>query len=659
MPSLTLEIKHGGDLARRILSGCRDRIKASQREYQRRHNKWRLDEEAALAYLPEKDIDAVRRANRENAGKPQYTTIQIPYTYAVLMSMHTYWTSVFMARDPVLQYTARHGEGMQSVQAVEALMSYQRLVGNMLVPWYIWLMDAGKYGAGIIGVYWDEQYANVSKIEEQEELYLGTIKTGKMKRVKVSRRIKGYQGNKVYNVRPYDFFPDPHVPFHRFQEGEFCGTYTEMPRNRVLEREALGYYTNLEHIGMRSAGSGTSGVPAPTERQEGSSQLELPSSQTYNFEGDDRDAEGKKKTLPEVVKLYEVCIAIIPEKWGLGASTLPEKWMFTCTADFTVVIGAQPLGANHDKFPFVVLELEPEGYGLANRGVPEILQPVQQTVDWLINSHFYNVRKVLNNQFLVDPSRVVMKDAENSMAGGFIRLKPAAYGTDIRTAMMQLPVMDVTQTNLRDMEVMLGFGQRTLGVNDQIMGMLQTGGRKTAQEIRTSSTFGVNRLKTNCEYFSAMGWEPMSQMLLQNAQQYYDDALKLKIVGDVAGTAGQNWLDVTPDNIAGFYDFVPVDGTLPVDRFAQANMWRELFAGMRQMPDIMMQYDMGRIFEWVAQLAGLKNISQFKLQVTDDAKLMAQVQAGNVVPLGGRGPKSGPGGGRVPAGQIPGMGTTG
>jgi hypothetical protein len=38
-----------------------------------------------------------------------------------------------------------------------------------------------------------------------------------------------------------------------------------------------------------------------------------------------------------------------------------------------------------------------------------------------------------------------------------------------------------------------------------------------------------------------------------------------------------------------------VDGTLPVDRFAQANLWKEILAGMRTMPEIAQQYDMGRI----------------------------------------------------------------
>lgn len=74
-------------------------------------------------------------------------------------------------------------------------------------------------------------------------------------------------------------------------------------------------------------------------------------------------------------------------------------------------------------------------------------------------------------------------------------------------------------------------------------------------------------------------------------------------------------MQITPESITGFYDFVPVDGTLPVDRFAQANLWKELLMQMSRVPQVMSQYDLGKIFGWVASLAGLKNINQFKIQV--------------------------------------------
>jgi hypothetical protein len=337
----------------------------------------------------------------------------------------------------------------------------------------------------------------------------------------------------------------------------------------------------------------------------------------------------------------------VPSEWGLGDTSFPEKWVFTTDASFTTLIGAAPLGAIHNKFPFQTIEYEPEGYAFSNRSMMEVLDPIQRTMDWLVNSHFYNVRKALNHQVVVDPSRVVMKDLLDPLPGNVIRAKPSAYGSNMKDAVFQLAFQDVTRSHLGDLQAMNEFGQKIVGINDQLMGALSQGGRRTATEVRTSSTFGINRLKTSSEYYSATGWAPLSQMMVQNSQQYYDAERKFRIVGDLVLEAGENFVDVTPDMIQGFYDFVPVDGTLPVDRFAQANMWQQMLQQLPKIPQVAQQYDIGRIFAWVAQLAGLKNINQFG----------AQAQQGNVIGIPGREPRDPT---VVPEpGQVPNVGTTG
>jgi hypothetical protein len=261
------------------------------------------------------------------------------------------------------------------------------------------------------------------------------------------------------------------------------------------------------------------------------------------------------------------------------------------------------------------------------------------------------VRAVLNNQFIFDPSRVVVKDVENPAPGKAIRLKPAAYGQDVRGVLAQLQVGDVTRSHLNDMQVFEQIVQRVLGVNDNVMGMVNTGGRKTATEVRSSTSFSVNRLKTTCEWFSAAGFAPLTQKLIQSSQQLYDLERKMRIVGDI-GMMSPQFAMVTPDSIAGFYDYEPVDGTLPVDRFAQANLWQMLLGQTRNFPQLMQGLDIVKLFGWVANLAGLKNFNQFRLQVVPDAQLAQQAQAGNVVPLRGAPPQL------TEPGQVPMMGQT-
>jgi hypothetical protein len=55
--------------------------------------------------------------------------------------------------------------------------------------------------------------------------------------------------------------------------------------------------------------------------------------------------------------VLEFAWELIPADWGLGSGKVPEKWVFTVGND-AVIIGAQPLGYYHNKFPFQVLEYE-------------------------------------------------------------------------------------------------------------------------------------------------------------------------------------------------------------------------------------------------------------------------------------------------------------
>ena len=142
MPSLSLEVGPKTQVHKRILEGCKDRVNYSKKRMLDHHTKWNDAEKAAQAYMPERDVDANRRLAREG-GMPNYTTIMLPYSYGRLMTAHTYWTTVFLARAPVIQFSGRHGESVQQTQAVEALIDYQVQVGKMLVPWYTWLYDGG------------------------------------------------------------------------------------------------------------------------------------------------------------------------------------------------------------------------------------------------------------------------------------------------------------------------------------------------------------------------------------------------------------------------------------------------------------------------------------------------------------------------------------
>jgi len=612
-------IPYDSEKHRLLLDALTERYMASRRKMADRYAAWRKAEEHFKAYIPETEAEAQRRAKRE-AGKPQYRTLFIPYSYAMAMAAHTYLSSVFLARSPIFQYVGRHGQAEAQTQAVEAIVDYQVHVGRMLVPLYVWLMDLVKYGVGIVCNYWAVEQTGVRRRVEVPREFMGIPIPGTRREEEVYDLITTYEGNKLINVSPYDFIVDPGVSLTNFQSGEFCGRRVIVGWNEILRRSESGEYFNVDQISR--------GMADYTGREERFPQ-DLPEEVDEWRMSMHFDERGRT---PSRVRLWEIVWELSPAEWNLGDQVWPEKWVFT-VAEGRVIIGARPLGLSHGRFPYFVQTYEFDGYSHSSRGMLEITAPLSDVLNWLIDSRMANVRQMLNNQLIVDPSKINVAQLERGP--GFIaQLLPTAYGTDPRTAFAQVSIADVTVTHFQDVKLLMELIQRVTGVTDNMMGVVYPGGRKTATEVRTATSFGINRLKVLAEFCSVIGWEPLAQVLLQNSQEMYTEPIKVRLAGDLARRTGlPQVVEVRPEDIAGFYDFVPVDGTMPIDRVAQAMLWRELLATMTQVPEVIAKYDIAGIFSWVAQLAGLRNITQFELR--PDEIIAKQAQLGNLAPVGG------------------------
>ena len=227
-----VKVPFDSDRHRQLLDAVLQRYRMSRNYMSDRYDTWAKMEERYRGYVNLTENDKTRKALRKD-GKPQYVTIDIPYSYAMLLTAHTYWTSVFLSRSPVLQFQGAKGETQQQEQAVESIIQYQMNAANMLMPLYLWLMDAGKYGLGVMGNSWVEEKSWVTQTVEIPRTFAGFALGGSTKK-RQTVEIKKYTGNKSFNIRPQDFFPDPRVPLHRLQEGEFSGRIVEVGWNTIL-----------------------------------------------------------------------------------------------------------------------------------------------------------------------------------------------------------------------------------------------------------------------------------------------------------------------------------------------------------------------------------------------------------------------------------------
>lgn len=600
------------ELHGKVLTRLLDKFRMSRDRRVSLHKKWTQSEELFKAYVPDTPLNQ-KADERVMAGQSSIRDIRIPYSYAMVLTAHTYATSVFLARDPVWQFQGRHGETQQAVQALEAFIAYNQVVGAMGVPQFVWMLDALKYGEGIVADDWEQQVHTFAEfVVTQKDL--DGVSFGDPFYELAESQVEGYAGNVLNNVRPYDFYPDPRVPLVDFQRGEFCG--------RTLMRDLGWLRANAGQLALFNLDSLTTSSPggAMSPSTEGGRDQNLAANSIWS----ERDLKNGS------VGLFSVVVDLFPEDWGLPG-TYRAKWEFL-VANNRTIIQARPFNHKHAKFPFNVITFEVDGYDVSSRGVLEVTRPLNLIFDWLINTHFYSIRKSLNGQLVVDPSMINIKDLLDGSPGKLIRTKPEAWGRNVREAFAEIATLDPTRGHMADTQFVENMMMRMMGQGGGLMGANDRG-RRTATEIRTTASQGANRLKTFCDWASLTGWGPLGLKLVANAQQFYSGEKMFKIAGDLM--TGSRFLNVQAQDIAGMYDYVPVDGTLPVDRFAQATLWKELFMVIGRIPQIAQQYDMGGIFAHAAQLAGLKNINQFKISVVPDAMAQQQIQAGNMVPAGG------------------------
>jgi hypothetical protein len=438
-------------------------------------------------------------------------------------------------------------------------------------------------------------------------------------KMKQRQRQLVFEGNKCQNIDPFMFFPDPRVPMAEVsRRGEFVFWRAFEGKHMLLREQANGNIRWVDNI--------------PNMPQGVWGEITGKSVRALVSEGQSTPGDPQLRDI-RATPYYQIdqgTIEIVPSELGIGDSSSPEKWLFAI-GNKGQILQAEPLDADHGRHPVAVIEPSAFGYAFGAPGTMDFLGPIQDTLSWFINSHIHNVRTALNNMFIVDPSMVEIQDLKNPSPGKIIRLKRSAYGQDVRTVLQQLEVQDVTTNHIQSMQVFLRMGDILAAINDNLRGIQEEGGRKTATEVRTSGEAGASRLAARARYISAQGMTDLAEMMALNIQQNMTQEFYLKIVGQ---KGMENPIQIGPMDVAGDFWFPVSDGTLPMDRAALMETWKEIWMAISQNPMLSQQYDQGKIFDYLAELGGAKNIDAFKITPAAQGQINAGLQSGNIAPLG-------------------------
>lgn len=589
----------------KILSALVNRITMSDNESGSNRERWKKQEELFQLYKIKTEKDK-KIASRLKAGETDYQSVVMPFSYAQLMTAHAYLVSTFLTRDPIFQVDSLNGDGAEKELTLESLLQYQVKGGCMEPEMVVWLFDIVRYGVGVIGNYWDEEIVPKVEIVEVPEIIDG-VATGEYRTELQREMVKGYEGSKLHNILPYNYIYDPRVSIAKPNDGEFAGHKFKMSINEIKKKAAQGIYFNVDAVEKLLGTTNTDEYSRWNQTDNSSLLTKDPSNNSVGQ-----------------LDCAELVVDLIPSDWHLDDSDFPEKWVFTVVGK-KIIIGCRPLGSLHNKFPYHVAEHEVDGYKQNSRSLLELAEPFNNILTWLFDSHMYNKRQVMNNQFIYDPNAIVTKDLEDKRPGKSIRLKATAMGRDVRTVISQLPVTDVTAQNINDIQVVERNMQRIAGINDDVAGQSAPSSRRSATEFRGTTSFSSNRLASLAYHISVTGFRSLAKCLISDSQQYYTTEMKVKVAGD--NIKGAQSITVNPEDISGQFDISAVDGTLPIDRFSQAQFWLQALGAIQQNPILMAEYRIGDVFAHTARLAGLKGIDKMKIQVMDDETILAMVHA--------------------------------
>ena len=607
----------GTPLHAKLLAYFQQRLLASESKMSKFYPRWRIAELKEQAYVSLPDHEHTLKTLYNDKGAPPKTVpIIVPYGFATVATIQTFLLHTYCGRRPIFQVGTYNTQKQGGARKMETVMQYDldhsRAIRHMAQVF----QDISTYGLSILGSSWREDWKPRTVISQEPKYSLLGMGLGERDVRRREMRMV-YQGNILRSIDPFMFFPDPNVPMVEVNKrGEFVFWRQYMGKHTLKSMEANGIVKWTDHAGS---------LPT-SNRYEPYSDRGL-KSEGDAFPGSDQ-TEQDGRTSP-YRQADQGTITLIPRELGIGESEKPEKWIVTLL-NKRQIVQLQPYDHDHDMHPVSVSEPYGVGYAFGQAGLMDYLGPIQDDISWFINSHKDNVRKALNDMFVVDPSAVEMQDMKNPNPGKLIRLKPSALGRDVRAVVSQLEVRDVTRSHISDANTFMRMGQFLSAVNDNVLGVQDFGGRKTATEVRTVGEAAASRLAALSRIISTHQMCDVAEQMCLNVQQYQTMEFALHVLGAEAVEEPQL---ISPGDLVGDFWYPVHDGTLPLDRVAMLDVWKEILAIVLQSDVLQQKYDVGDIFEHVAELGGAKNIERMEIKdIQEQPQIDAAAQAGNIVP---------------------------
>jgi len=596
----------------KVVTKLREHLKLSSDSMGKYWNGWEEADKLYRGYvIPDKDDKAA-------SAKKEPTKIAVPVSYAQVQTAVSFIFSALQNREYLWELKAIGAEDVKPALMLERDLNYQVSHNSLLLSLYGWLLDGFKVGFGVVRNEWREDYARM-RVGRQEPIMsvssLFNMFSGqptKTKLVETVEEVLKYQGNCTKNVSPYNFLPDPNVPLAKFQQGVFVGHEEETNRASVCNEEGKLYH-------------GTKHIPDHISKEILNTRKRFAGKSMYSSES---HALRTRDKASDLIVLSEIVISIVPADWSeefdmdFGDETTTTKFIAVLAND-QKLIRFEPLGYLHDEYPYSLFEYSPDHNSFYNHGLIGTISEMQTMINWFLNSHVTAVRKVLQSRLLVNPEAVNIDDLTGDKA--FIRLKTSGF-RNIDNAIKQLDVRDVTQNHVNDIDMLNTLVQLITGVNENALGQFSNG-RRSATEAKNVNAGAAARLKMHAVLFWEQGLKPLGMQYIANTRQGRTKEVYDQIIGKESMVYPYEQVILTdPMKLAGGYDFMPFDATLPSDKMRYSELLSKLFEMLISNGDAASAFGLNpkTLMNHILALNGMQNLNAV---FESEEKLMAGLGA--------------------------------
>jgi len=615
-----LKLKPDTPFHNRLRSKIYQRAQESRLEMSKRFDDWRKIDRSLVTYIPLSDYEEKLKTKDET--KP--VSVVFPYSYSMLEALLTYLSMAFF-QDPIFQYEGVEDDDTAGAMLMELIIRLHCIKNKVVLNLHTMLRDCLCYGVGIVIPEWIRRYGR--RPIRSESIITSEMGSSRFQSVQMIEDLL-FEGNSLSNIDPYMWLPDPSVASSDIQKGEFVGWVDRDNYMNLLSEESQpdsGLF-NVKYLGLKKGKKSTFALDQ--------------SDRSIKIGGSTNLRRFSGTTNPvDIIKMY---VTLIPKEWKLGSGTNPEKWYFELAAD-DVIIRCEKADHNHGMYPISVASPEFDGYSITPIGRMEVLYGLQHTLDFLFNSHIANVKKAINDMLIVDPYLVNIEDLRDPSPGKLVRLRRPAWGRGVDKVVQQLQITDITRTNIADSGYITSWMDRISGADQSMQGALRTGGpeRLTKGEFQGTRGSAISRLQRIAMIVGVQAFQDIGTMFAVHAQQYMTKQTSVKIIGryadQLSAIFGTGRVSVSPNDLAINYDLIVRDGSIPGGNFSDA--WIDMFKVIGTTPELAQQFDITRIFMYIAQQMGAKNVEDFRRNaqmmqpVTMPNQLVQQqAQAGNLVP---------------------------